>query len=131
MKEALADVAGKGIWSQEQRRALKAAFQALVDAFDSVLLLRGTRKVVDGVSVASGANLDVTVECNFNPKTVLVIDASRLLTGELVHLGTVPLLWTWSGSGSGGSVRLRDTLNVLGTSEAVYRLDLFMEKSNG
>ena len=127
MREALADVAGKGIWSQEQRRALKAAFQALVDAFDSVLLLKGKRVLVENIIVAPAVAMDLTIDCPFKPKTVAILGALTKVSGEPATLMTPSIVWTWSSTPTSGAVRLRDVLGNI--PDGTYTFDIFMEKS--
>lgn len=124
MREALADVGRRALWTEEQRRALRSAFQAIVDAFDGVLLLRGKRITVDGV-VSSGA-LSLTVDCPFKPKTVQVL----LVSSVDWSVGNYPLTWVWSGTPTSGAVAFTDTFALFAAlGDGTYTFDIFMEKS--
>lgn len=128
MKDALADVSREGVWSHEQRRSLRAVFTRLANVLNSVLLLRGERKVVEDITVGAGETLDMTVECNLRPKAVVFLDVSAVVNGEQRHITTPALLWSWSATGGSGALRVVDLLGSL-PDEATYRFDMFMEKS--
>lgn len=128
MRDALADVARRGVWNDEQRRALRAAFQAVVDAFDGVMLLKGKRVSVE-TTVAAGGALDATIDCPFRPKSAVVLDAKGIDTdtGSEIHLTSPILLWSWTSTPTGGAVRFQDPLDIF--PDGAWTLDVFMEKS--
>jgi len=135
VRSAISDVSAKKVFTDEQRRVLRAAFEAIVEAFDGVLLLRGKRVTVEGIVVASGDTLDLSIDCPFKPKTVQVLDARGIVAsgdgaGEERHLVYPTLTWSWSSTATGGTVRLGAPLSVL-PDDFTYTFDIFMEKSDG
>lgn len=123
MKEALADVGRRGPWNEEQRRALRSAFQALVDAFENVLVLRGKRVSIGGIVVASAGALDVSLDCPFKPKSVLVLGATSASGSTLV---SPTVVWAWTATSTSGTLRLTDPLSSV--PDDTYTFNIFMEK---
>lgn len=91
MKEALADVGRRGTWSDEQRRSLRAGFQAIADAFDGTLILRGVL-LERPLSMAA---LPLTMEIPFAAKPAAVVVLSATQDSDGTVLSMPPVMWTW------------------------------------
>lgn len=122
-REALAEIA-RGAWTPDQFRALKAVLQLFANAFDGILLMRGRRTKTEGTL---GAAFECSVECNFQPKTVLVLSCVDS-TGTTFALP--PIAWAWTASGTSGKVTFSDPGGLFaGMTSGAMTLDVFMEKS--
>lgn len=104
MKEALADVGKKGAWSEDQRRELRAGFQAIIDAFDGTLILRGTL-LERPLNMAS---LPLTMEIPFTskPAAIVVLSATKDSDGSVISMP--PVLWSWTPTTTASNASITD-----------------------
>lgn len=122
MRDAVADVQSRGVWSQPQKEALVRIFTKLADFLDERLLLRGVR--VQRNVTLSGGDTGFDIPCKFAPKSVQMLTARQ---GSLVYT-QVPMQWTWNGT---DSVRLADYTGLLSAalSGGDLTVDVLLERA--
>jgi hypothetical protein len=125
VKAAIADVGATSAWTTEQRRALRAAFQAVGDALDQRLLLRGVRRSVE-VTVDGG--METVVDCPFRPRAVHFFSAYQPTSDGDKYIANPIFVWRWTGTPDSGSVYIADDLGLLADGSAT--LDIFLERAD-
>lgn len=134
MKSTLSDVSRRSAWTPEQRSALRSAFQAIVDAFNGVVLVRGRRITATGT--VSGGTLSLVVDCPFKPRSVMVAcvtpDPANTSNTSVNYTGGFPLDWSWSSTPTGGAVTFEDMFSLFGAiGDGTYTFDIILEKTDG
>lgn len=124
MKEILADVSHSA-FTAEQIAVLRRVLTKVVNRLDGDLHLRGKRVQTE---LVIGTTFEVTIDCPFIPKTVLVLSAKQ----PTISYMTPSLSWVANSTPTGASVTITDPLGLIpaiGTDPTL--LDVFMEKSDG
>jgi len=92
MKAALSDVSARGVWTDEQRRALKSAFTALGAVLEKLILLKG---VVSTQNLSMETlPLSMDVAGSSRPAAVVVLSAMKVSDGTVISMP--PILWSYT-----------------------------------